>query len=239
MAVKAKIIFNEEAHTYIVEESGKELIPVSTVIHEYVNPFDPSQATLEKHALLNGCTIEQLLAKWKANNKVATDKGTLLHKVLQDFIEHEITDTEHSEWIVEFIKLRIFGQLYCEKQVYSVEYGVCGTVDVIEALPGAGYRINIYDFKTNKKLVKENKFKNMKGFLSCFSDCNWNHYQLQMSLYAIMAELHGATINSLTLLYLNPETLKIESHPVKYLKELALKMLEEAILNNKNKLIET
>ena len=77
--------------------------------------------------------------------------------------------------------------VYPEHFVYLKSAGICGQADLVSIVNGY---INILDYKTNKE-IKENGFKNWEGVVSKMfkpvnnlEDCNLNHYNLQLSLYA-------------------------------------------------------
>lgn len=71
----------------------------------------------------------------------------------------------------------------------------------------------IIDYKTNKvKPGTEKAFCNMKGVFSDFPDTNYYHYLIQLCLYAnmLLKEHPDYTIKELIILWLNPDTGKIE-----------------------------
>ena len=78
--------------------------------------------------------------------------------------------------------------------VYLKSAGLCGQADLVEIVNGY---INITDYKTNKE-IKEKGFTNWEGItskmynpVSHLDDCNLNHYNLQLSIYAYIIKKHN------------------------------------------------
>jgi hypothetical protein len=84
--------------------------------------------------------------------------------------------------------------IYPEHLVYLKSAGICGQADLVEIVNGY---INIYDYKTNKE-IKEKGFTNWEGItnkmyspVNNLDDCNLNHYNLQLSIYAYIIKKHN------------------------------------------------
>ena len=78
--------------------------------------------------------------------------------------------------------------------VYLKSVGICGQADVVEVVDGC---ININDYKTNKE-IKTKAYTNWEGITSKMyapiahlDDCNLNHYNLQLSIYAYIIKKHN------------------------------------------------
>ncbi len=221
-----QVFFDPIQHKY-TNVKGERLISCTTLIHKFVNEFDPDGSITKNYAKKHGMTVEEVLALWKAVNEESCTYGTSVHNELEHFIlTGEIRESEYRWAVEEFAKISFFGKLHAEVLVHNIDEMVAGQVDLIEFFPDKS--ISIYDFKTNKKLEKTSYFK--KSMLDClwrFEDVNFNHYQLQLSLYAYLCELKGLKINKLTILYINPKSKLIEHHPVKYLKKDIINILKK------------
>jgi len=84
--------------------------------------------------------------------------------------------------------------IYPEHLVYLKSLGICGQADLVEVVNGY---INITDYKTNKE-IKSKGFTNWEGITSKMfkpvnhlDDCNLNHYNLQLSIYAYIIKKHN------------------------------------------------
>lgn len=224
------VTFDPITHTY-KDKEGNILISCSQLLSKYKEPFDPDGSITAKYALKNGLTVEEVKAKWKQENIQSCDYGTSVHNELEYFIHTgEIRDSPYEHFVVQFSKLSYGGKVFSERMLYSLEHMIAGTADLIEK---GGNLVNIDDFKTNKKLEKYSPWgKCMLHEVSHLEDCNFNHYQLQLSIYGYMCELAGLTVNRLRILYFNPITQLLEVHIAKYLRNEVIN-----ILNNKRYLL--
>lgn len=177
---------------------------------------------------------ELILAEWKKKNEDACEKGTNFHdaqeaaainakRVLKEGLDLEVFPFEMH---LDLENLPI--GYYPELRLYNLDYGVAGTSDCIWILPGK--QVIIEDFKTNKELKFENKFQTMLHPLTHLSDCNFNHYQMQLSLYGYMLECYGYSVKDIAIIY------QEERIPVQYLREEVIAMLTH-YQNSKNEII--
>lgn len=228
--IECPVIFEPKTHTYRLKSTGEKLISGTTFINLFHEKFDPTGEITKNFAIKKGMSVEEVKEMWKKENKKSTDYGTAVHNCLEDYINTgEITNKEYSWVIDEFKQFKFIGKLIPEKIVYNEELLICGTSDLFDVYnyDGMFTRTSIYDFKTNKKLEKKSYFGNkMLHCCSHLDDVNFNHYTLQLSLYAYLAELKGVIIDKLTILYINPITKKMEAHPVVYQKQLIIEMID-------------
>ena len=84
--------------------------------------------------------------------------------------------------------------VYHEHLVYLKSAKLCGQADLVEIVNGY---INITDYKTNKE-IKTKGFTNWEGItnkmfrpVNHLDDCNLNHYNLQLSIYAYIIKKHN------------------------------------------------
>jgi len=84
--------------------------------------------------------------------------------------------------------------VYPEHLVYLKSAKLCGQADLVEIVNGY---INITDYKTNKE-IKTKGFTNWEGItnkmfrpVNHLDDCNLNHYNLQLSIYAYIIKKHN------------------------------------------------
>ena len=83
---------------------------------------------------------------------------------------------------------------------------------------------------TNKEIKYENKYSNMLYCLSHLQDCNFNHYNIQLSLYAWMLEQYGYKTRNIGITHILFNNLGEAQYtyyiPMKYLKKEIEEMLE-------------
>lgn len=147
---------------------------------------------------------QDILDEWDEINRISCERGTKIHSQLENSF-YKAGDN------ITLQKFGIGGKFQCKKD-YSdldLEYGVypeyliyydnakinlhlAGQIDLIVK---NGNNIWIIDHKSNKKIDLKGFYdsstrseKKMKYPLGSLGDCNYNHYQLQLSTYAWMLQ---------------------------------------------------
>jgi len=228
------IVFNEELHTYTNTDNNKIYRSATTVLGDYTHEFD-SNFHAERIAKREGVTIEFILEMWKAETKKATDKGTKIHKIMEDYVKsgiigeygsHEFYasyDTIVTDHVIKY------KTVLSEQLLYTHEYEIAGTADLIFENDKS---FTVGDFKTNKKFRYRTDFNDyLKDPISHLAHCEFNSYALQLSLYAYMYEIiSGKICSNLIIFYLK------DGHwtpkPVNYLKSDVVNLLNH-YKNNK------
>ena len=202
------VFFNKEQHSYTNSE-GEKYISVTTLLSEYKNKFDT-----EKHAtrvaLKEGVTKEFVIQLWEDITKTATDKGTEIHKALEDYITKvEATCDKHRDLCRSYDdivnnNIDKHTEVLSEKLLYNDEYKVAGTADLIY---DHDKYFTIGDFKTNKKFNFSSKYNEyFNEPLSHLTYSEFNSYALQLSLYAFMYEkLSGKQCRKIVIFYLEQD----------------------------------
>lgn len=220
------IHFDEPSHTYTRKDTGEKLISVSTLLGKYKQPFDPDGAILKKCAEKKGVTPEELKAEWEKTKVDACVRGTSFHTQVEEYINtKKIPDGPDKDIVESFAKIKFKGKLYSEVLIYSLEDMIAGTADLIELFPKSHF--NLYDFKTNKKLEKYSPWgKRMLSPINHIYDCNFNVYQLQLSLYSYLLEEKGFWVKEMAIFYVNPKSREIEVHPIDNMRNDVLKLID-------------
>jgi ATP-dependent exoDNAse (exonuclease V) beta subunit len=164
---------------------------------DFLEVYNISESELNK-------TQQDILDEWAETNRIACERGTKIHAQLENSFYKAGSN-------ITFQKFGIGGKFTCKKD-YSdldLEYGVypeyliyydnpkidlhiAGQIDLIIK---SGNDIILADHKTNAKI-------DLKGFynsstrssdkmlypLTNLDECNYNHYQLQLSTYAWMLQ---------------------------------------------------
>ena len=147
---------------------------------------------------------QEILDEWAQINKTSCERGTKIHAQLENSFYKTGKD-------INLQKFGIGGKFQCKKNYteLDLEYGVypeyliyydnpkidlhiAGQIDLIVK---NGNDIWIIDHKSNKKIDMKGFYdssirseKKMKYPLTSLGDCNYNHYQLQLSTYAWMLQ---------------------------------------------------
>lgn len=138
---------------------------------------------------------KEILFSWDDIKLKACFKGTAFHKDKEnEILKNKGVDTTHT-----FIPLGDNGDylktlkngIYPELRVWSDEFLVCGTSDIVIIEDGF---VDIDDYKTNKAINiksykdKRNVYQMMKSPIGHLYDCNYTHYSLQLSMYMYFLE---------------------------------------------------
>ena len=203
------IKFHDKEHIYYLD--GKRTKSVTAIIAKYKHPFDKDYWS-QKKADERGITKEEILKEWKYKADFSCEKGSTFHEYAENFLtnklfpfpEHRITKAlggvEHMlecrEAIDELKKMfndfydKSFGKLIpvrAEVVIGDEEWGVTGMVDQI-FYNEKSKKLEIWDWKTNKKIGRDNKWQQFKEPLSHLDVCELNTYSLQLSFYKLIVE---------------------------------------------------
>ena len=205
------IQFIEDCHRYIVK-NAEDFISVTTFIHKFFGKFDATKIIDKhynnwqenKHPEYHNKTKEEIKALWSRNARESSQHGTKIHKLIEDFLNGLILESDEKEfqYFLDFLKDHPNLEPYrTEMIVFHEELKLAGTIDLIMK-DGDDYYI--VDHKTNKEIKKNNYFNKGLYPLTHLDDCNYTHYSLQLSIYkAILEKKYGINIKNLYLLWLN------------------------------------
>ena len=205
------IQFKEEGHVYeSIDEDKIPWVSVTSLVGKFKPKFDRDGQAIKsaknKRSKWYGMTPKEIIAAWDGETKRAIDLGNFYHNQREDDMLGLNTIGRHGVEVPiikpivsdKGIKLspeqKILEGVYPEHLVYLKSAGICGQADVVEVVNGY---ININDYKTNKE-IKEKGFTNWEGItnkmfrpLNHLDDCNLNHYNLQLSIYAYIIKKHN------------------------------------------------
>lgn len=197
----SNIFFDEEKHAYKTT-NVPDLTSVTTFIKKFFSEFD-ADAIIAKMARFGALgkkypnmTPQQVKDAWALNGKLASEKGTKLHRYIELFfngiqeedkvgIEPEV-DMFYT-WASNLdLKYRPFRT---EWIIYDEELKIAGTIDMLFAVDVADRRkVAIFDWKCSKEIKFTNPYGNARAPLEYLKDCNYNHYSLQLNLYKYLLE---------------------------------------------------
>lgn len=202
------VTFKEKTHQYFNEE-GEQYVSATTFLHNFQVPFDKEKFAEMKAPKL-GMTKEEVLEMWKQSAIDACKFGTKTHLIMENYIIGKEKKEEHSLLYESFNTIveedfKWAKKVWSEKLLYSDEYKIAGTADLI--IEHNDYEFSVGDFKTNKKIDFANNFgQRMLAPIEHLSDCNYNLYSLQLSLYAyLFSRLSGKKCRKLFLMHLKDD----------------------------------
>lgn len=193
------ITFIEDKHVYL-NKNQERYTSVTTVLEQF-KPKKDWDKIKKNYAKKNKMTVEEVTEKWEGIKNKACMKGTSFHK----FKELELTSNQsirHGEKDIKVVPSYCIGGIKQSSETMILEEGVypeliiwmdsvkiAGQADKITVVDGY---VHIDDYKTNKKIDKE-AWKNWEGIeekllhpVSHLSNCNYNIYSLQLSMYMYM-----------------------------------------------------
>ena len=206
------IIFKEEGHVYESNDNDKiEWTSVTSLVGKFKPKFDregqAKKSSKNKRSKWYGMTPKEILAAWDSETERAIKLGNFYHNQREaDICDLDTLSRQGVELPIirplnneeTGVKIapdqKIKEGIYPEHLVYLKSLGICGQADLVEVVNGY---INITDYKTNKE-IKDKGFTNWEGItkkmykpISHLDDCNLNHYNLQLSIYAYIIKKHN------------------------------------------------
>lgn len=228
------IIFDESSHTYTHQTTNERYISVTTLLSLYREEFD-SDAHATRIAAKEGVSKEFILETWNNIKTTATDKGSKIHKILENYIKVGEVLPDYA-WLYKTYEQTIRNTISnmvsvkSENLLYNEFYTIAGTADLIF---DQGNYFTIGDFKTNKKFRFTSNFNEfLKSPVDHLTHCELNDYALQLSIYAYLHELNtGKKCKKLVIFYLKDD--KIIPIHCNYLKSDVINLLNDYRLNKK------
>jgi len=197
-----EIILDEKEHKYTVD--GKELISCTTFLSKYFPKFD-AEKKAEEMGKRDGREPQDILDDWKEIAK----QGTLVHEEIEKYINDGLMPQSSKGLMGAHWCQTNQGddELVSEMRVFSEELGIAGTIDlVIKHKPVVGclkQRVTLSDWKTNKAIYRKCFGRGGLKEASHLADCNYNKYQLQLSLYAyILEKEYDVVVDGIVLVHL-------------------------------------
>ena len=205
------ILFKEEGHIYESTDNDKiSWVSVTGLVSKFKPKFDrdgqAAKSAKNKISKWYGMTAKEIIAAWDGETERAIKLGNFYHNQREnDMLDFKTIQREGTEVPIikplvneEGIKIspnqKLEEGVYPEHLVFLKSVGICGQADLVEVVNG---HINITDYKTNKE-IKDKGFTNWEGItnkmfrpVNHLDDCNLNHYNLQLSIYAYIIKKHN------------------------------------------------
>ncbi len=210
--ISQNIKFDEASHTY-TDENKKILTSVTQCLGSYKTPFDETGVIALMCGRRKGITKEAMQAEWKETNRISCEYGHNIHSQIEYFLKTgNIQDTPEKDIIEDFSKIKFNGEIFSELRLKSSKFSLAGTCDIATLV---GNTVSIHDAKSNKRFDFKSKY-NKKFFypINNLDDSHINAYSLQILIYGEMVKEHGFDFKPGQILWINPETRKIEKFDV-------------------------
>ena len=237
MEIFNKINFVEQEHRYLIENLPANELSVTRLIKKFKREFK-REAMAARTAKKLQVTVEQVLADWEANRLYSSVIGTMAHKYIEGFYNKtkDIGPTpdvdklgfDEKEKIAKNLPLivKLFQNFYNDYQYYQCVKNefvvgdlndtlVCGTADML-CVNTKTQALEIFDFKTNKKLEHSNKYAKLFYPFDDMDECGINEYTIQLNIYKYFIEKYtNLKVEGLKIIWLQPtnDTYKVIELP--------------------------
>lgn len=199
------ITFYDEHHKYYLEK--KELISVTTLIHQYQEEFDEKYWSEVKGNQFN-VSPASILYAWDFINKLGTIKGSAIHDYAENLFQNKVFEYPKQLILEEFGYDPIYDEYQISKKhvdkfyndsinklipirtelvVYDRESLIGGMLDMLFYNVKAR-EFQIFDWKTNKDFTFEMKNRHLLKELYMLEDCDLELYSLQLEMYKQIIE---------------------------------------------------
>jgi len=207
-------VFDKKKHTYTFGK--QDFISVSTLVGRYFQKFD-SKAIAKKLASFpinkaNKRGVRYWLKLWKGNQEY----GTLVHKDIEDSIllssKNEFIESENAKlWLDNYMRKLTKPFLMPELLLYSEEYKIAGTADLVIVHGDDAQDVTLIDWKCTKEFKKKNYDNLMTKF--GFPDCNYYKYCLQLNMYAYLLRQNFHNVKDVKLVRVYGESIEVIDIP--------------------------
>lgn len=245
---RESVVFLEPIeHVYIHRFTKEKFKSVTTVLGMLEPEFNSEQIALaismqdpsKKKEQYQNMSQEEILAEWKRINDEANEYGTEIHEIMERYLlANKIyfpKDDYERDLITKFQEIDPMtkGTIYPETILFSEKHKLAGTADIIE---DCGDYFNVWDWKTNKKFRFISEYDHwLNQPVSHLSDCQYNVYSLQLSIYAYMFQMETKKkVGRLGIFYYDKEK-GFQLIPLPYMGLEAKAVLDHWVKINKNK----
>jgi len=190
------VIFHEKDHRYENTEFPElEYISSTTLVGLHKPKFEAYKIA-GFVAKKRGITREEVLAEWDATRDFACEKGTLIHKFMEDHInglpepDNKFVKgliKSYDDFVEEKIKPTKTNAEVLVHDELNEYIGIAGLVDIIWEFDDDTFMIG--DYKTNKQFKFYDPYRaKLKPPVEHLQNCEYDIYSLQLSLYALLNE---------------------------------------------------
>ncbi len=226
---RGRVEFDEPSHKYWYPPDDYYIS--GTTVISLLKADKDWDAIASNYARKNGGTKDYWLKLWKLEADKGKKKGTFEHGLREKKIIEVGGLMEKGERYPNFDHSRTVslhdlpvGKNLIELRLWCHYCKIAGTADVVNIHRDKS--ISVFDWKTNKEIKCETKWDRasgkviyrpynyisertgqpvvnsyMKAPLDHLVDTEYNHYALQLSLYAWMMELEGFTVRELAFIH--------------------------------------
>ena len=216
------IQFEEASHVYRCQFEENEafeencIVSTSGIVHANFPHFDADTIIQKMQRSRNwtsskyyGMSTHEIKALWTENGRVASERGTLLHFLLEchnngfnlaESIYSDLPDIKaYFKWRKRHFESENLVPFRTEMRMRTGrDLRITGTADLLAIKDNhpppsetdGMLTLHMIDWKFSKGIQKENKYENGKGPCKHMPNCNYSHYLLQQNLYKWLLETY-------------------------------------------------
>lgn len=227
------ITFDEGPHKYYYG-AKQASISVTGFIHMFSNEFNEDEVInrwydkwqKKKDARYFGMTKEEIKQKWQDMREDASSRGTRMHANLELTLKgiplpQADTSPEYQMFLRYWQKTKEMGwtPYLVEARLFHEEMDLAGSVDIVWKLPDG--TLAVYDWKRSKE-IHMRSFENqmMKYPINHLEDTNYNHYRIQINIYArLLKEKYGERVSRLAIVIFHEKNDEYIVTPMEFMHE--------------------
>lgn len=216
------IQFEEEAHVYRCQFEidapfeDNNILSTSGIVHKHFPHFNADNVIHKMMKSRNwyrskyhGMTAREIKTMWNDNGRIASERGTLLHFLLEchnngydlkQSIYANLPDIKaYFKWREIYFDAKNLIPFRTEMRMRTGrDLRVTGTADLLaiknDHPPPSDtdgvLTLHMIDWKFSKGIQKDNKYENGSGPCTTLPNCNYSHYLLQQNLYKWLLETY-------------------------------------------------
>jgi hypothetical protein len=222
-ALDSTIQFEDEGHIYRVQfdhPTGpfvtENIVSVSGLVHQFFPHFDPDTVIMKMRRSKKwpqspyfGMSPEAIKALWKENGEYASQRGSVLHLLLEchnngfplgkstyaDILEVQ----DYFRWRQSHFDKNNLVPFRTEFKMHTgPDLSLTGTADLLAIKkdhPPPGdcdgvLTLHMIDWKFSKAISMDNHYEKGHGPCARMDNCNYNHYLLQQNIYKWFLETY-------------------------------------------------
>lgn len=205
--------FEEDTHSYFYKD--QRFTSVTSYISKIFEEFDREKSVYNlmnskdwKYHELYGKKKEEIFDIWSERNRIAIEKGVILHQDIENYlnkipIENNSIEFEYFKKFLSENKMNVYRT---EWKIFDETLKLAGTIDMCSRNNNGD--ICIYDWKRSKSIIRKKKYPTFSNLPELYhmENTNFNHYSLQLNLYKyILEKKYNVKVSGMFLVCLHPE----------------------------------
>lgn len=226
-----KLITMDKYHKYHIScDVCSKYKSVTTIVNDIFPKFDSdeickkilSKTYLPGHKYYNKTKLD-ILTMWEESAKLGTD----LHLDIEKYFNNVsvCNNSKEYKFFLNFLNDYNFTPYRTEWKIWNEDRKIAGSIDFVCKMKNDEYVL--CDWKRVADLDKDNswnKFTEYKNII--LEDTKYNHYTLQLNLYAyILREKYNINITKLLLVVLHPDNENYVLYPLEINQSLIEKLI--------------